>query len=242
MYRLSTLINRGKVVEVPRDDEFAINIDEVKAAITPKTKLIIIANPNAPTGIPSSREQLIGLAETGTPLLVDEAYYEFYGHTVVDLLNKYDNLMILRTFSKWAGLAGLRIGYGIFPSKIAGYLMRIKPPYNVNSAALTAAIETLKDIDYLMTNVKKIIAERDRFSKELEKITWLKPIPSQANFILCQVLQGNAREIQQNLQSKGIVIRCINQPPRLPNCLRIGVGKPEETNVLLSELHKLGDK
>ena len=242
MYRLSTLINQGKIVEVPRDDEFAINIDAIRAAITSKTKLIILANPNAPTGIPSSREQLIGLAETGTPLLVDEAYYEFYGQTVVDLLNKYDNLMILRTFSKWAGLAGLRIGYGIFPSKIAGYLMRIKPPYNVNSAAMTAAIETLKDLDYLMKNVKKIIAERDRFSKELEKFTWLKPIPSQANFILCQVLRGNAREIQQKLQSKGIIIRCIDQPPRLPNCLRIGVGKPEETNILLSELQKLGGK
>ena len=242
MYHLRTIINRGKVVDVPRDGDFALKVAAVKGAITPRTKLIIVANPNAPTGNPTPREDLIELAGTGVPLLVDEAYYEFYGETVVDLVDKYENLMVLRTFSKWAGLAGLRIGYGIFPPEIAGYLMRIKSPYNVNSAAMTAAIESLNDIDYLMRNVKKIVAERERLFGELKNLDWLKPYPSQANFVLCKVLKGKASEIQQKLQSEGIIIRCIDQPPLLPNCLRIGVGKPEETDILLRRLREVEEK
>ena len=239
MYRLRTIVNRGKLVDIPRDENFVVRVAAVKSAITPKTKLIIIANPNAPTGTPTPREYLVELAETGVPFLVDEAYYEFYGETVIDLVNRYENLMVMRSFSKWAGLAGLRIGYGIFPPKIAGYLMRIKPPYNVNVAAMVAAIETLKDIDYLMKNVKKIVAERERLFGELKQFKWLNPYPSKANFILCQVLKGEASQIQQRLQRQGILIRCIDQPPLLPNCLRIAVGKPEENDMLVRRLREL---
>ncbi|GAI80034.1 unnamed protein product, partial [marine sediment metagenome] len=136
--------------------------------------------------------------------------------------------MVLRTFSKWAGLAGLRIGYGIFPPEIAGYLLRIKPPYNVNVAALVAMRESLKDIDYLMGRVKAIIAERERLFIELKKLKWLKPFPSKANFILCSVLEGKASELQGELQRKGILVRYFDRP-MLRNSIRFSVGKPEHT-------------
>jgi len=195
MYRTRTLINKGKLVNIPRGEDFTVNISAVKAAITPKTKIIILANPNSPTGTVTPKPDILELVAAGVPVLVDEAYYEFCGETVAPLVSRYKNLMVLRTFSKWAGLAGLRIGYGIFPPEVAGYLMKIKLPYNVNVAALVAVRESLNDVDYLMDRVKTIIIERERLFGELKKLEWLKPFPSQANFILCSVLNGRAKEL-----------------------------------------------
>ena len=154
------------------------------------------------------------------------------------MVSQYKNLMVLRTFSKWAGLAGLRVGYGIFPPEVANYLSRIKPPYNVNAAALVAVQESLKDIDYLLDKVKAIVAERDRLFGELKKLKWLKPFPSQANFILCSVLNGKASELQQKLQDKGILVRYFDTP-LLRNYIRISVGKPEHTDALIKALKEL---
>ena len=181
---------------------------------------------------------ILEILDTGLPVLVDEAYYEFSQQTIAPLVGQYENLMVLRTFSKWAGLAGLRVGYGLFPPKIADYLLRIKIPYNVNVAALVAVEESLKDIDYLMSTVKAIIDERERLFQELAKIEWLKPSPSQANFILCSVEKGEAKELRQKLQEKGILVRYFEEP-RLRNCIRISVGKPEHTDVLIKVLKEI---
>ena len=241
MYRTRTIINGAKLVNVPRDESYAIRVSAVKAAVTPETKLIILANPNSPTGTVTPENDISALLETDVPVLVDEAYYEFYGRTVVPLTDRYPNLMVLRTFSKWAGLAGLRAGYGIFPPEIASYLIKIKLPYNVNVAALVAVQESLKDVGYLMGKVKDIITERERMFQELGKIDWLKPFPSQANFILCSVCKGNAGELQQKLQRKGILVRYFDQP-RLQNSLRISVGKPEDTDTLVKVLQEIGEE
>jgi histidinol-phosphate aminotransferase len=146
--------------------------------------------------------------------------------------------MVLRTFSKWAGLAGLRIGYGIFPPEIANYLLKIKPPYNVNAAALVAVQESLEDIDFLMSRVKAIVAERERLFAELAKLKFLKPFPSRANFILCSVLNGRASQLQQKLRNKGILVRYFDTP-RLRDFIRISVGKPEHTDVLIKALREM---
>jgi len=241
MYRIRTLINRAKLVNILRDENFAIDVSVIKAAITPKTKLIILANPNSPTGTVTPQRDILELVDTGVPLLVDEAYYEFYGETVAPLVSQYQNLMVLRTFSKWGGLAGLRVGYGIFPPEIASYLIKIKLPYNVNVAALVAVQETLKDVDYLMDRVKVIIAERERLFDELKKLKWLKPFPSQANFIFCSLLKGKANELQQKLQRKGILVRYFDQP-LLQNSIRISVGKPEHTDALIRVLQELEEE
>ena len=239
MFRFFTELCGGTPVEVPRDEDFAVRVDAVKAAITKKTKIILLATPNNPTGTIIPRQDILEILDTGLPVLVDEAYYEFAGETVAPLVGQYKNLMVLRTFSKWAGLAGLRIGYGLFPPKIADYLLRIKEPYCVNIAALVAVRESLKDIDYLMGTVKAIIAERERLFVELQKIKWIKPFPSWANFILCSVLNGKARELQQELQNRGILVRYFDQP-LLRDCVRISVGKPEHTDALIKALKELG--
>jgi len=238
MYHFSTELCGGTIVEVPRDKDFAVNVSMVKAAISKKTKMIFLANPNSPTGTITPKSDILEILDTGLPLVVDEAYYEFSKQTVAPLVSQYENLMVLRTFSKWAGLAALRVGYGLFPPRITNYLLRTKVPYNVNVAALIAVEESLKDINYLMGTVKAIIAERDRLFTELEKIEWLKPFPSQANFILCEVLSGEAKELRQKLQDKGILVRYLEQT-LLRNFIRISVGKPEHTDALIKVLREI---
>jgi len=230
---------RGNLVEVARDENFAVRVEAVKAAINKRTKIIAVVNPNSPTGTLTPQKDILEIIDSGLPVLVDEAYYEFSGETVAPLVSRYSNLMVLRTFSKWAGLAGLRVGYGIFPPKIAEYLLRIKQPYNVNMAAQLAVQESLKDLDYLMDKVKAIVAERERLFAELDKLEWLKPFPSRANFILCLVLNGKARELQQELQNRGILVRYFDQP-LLRNYIRISVGKPEHTEALIKALKEIG--
>ncbi len=238
IYRFSTELCGGVLVEVPRDENFTVNVGAVKAAISKKTKIICLANPNSPTGTLTPWSDILAILDTGVPVLIDEAYYEFGRQTVAPQVSQYKNLMVLRTFSKWAGLAGLRVGYGLFPPKIAEYLLRIKIPYNVNVAALVAVQESLKDMDYLMGRVKAIITERGRLFDELKKLKWLKPFPSQANFILCSVLKGEARELRRKLQDKGILVRYFDQP-RLQNYIRISVGKPEHTDALIKALREI---
>jgi histidinol-phosphate aminotransferase len=241
IYRFSTELCGGTLAEVPRDENFAIDVKAVKAAISDKTKIVFLTNPNNPTGTITPQADILELLDTGLPVLVDEAYYEFSGQTMMPLFNRYGNLMVLRTFSKWAGLAGLRVGYGFFPAGIAEYLLRIKIPYNVNVAALVAVEESLKDIEHLLHTVRAIIAERDRLWKELKAVEWLKPFPSEANFILCEVLKGEAKELRQKLQDKGILVRYFERPP-LQNFIRISVGKPEHTDALIRAFREIEGK
>jgi len=239
IYGFSTELCGGRPVEVRRDENFAIDLLAVRAAISKKTKIILLANPNNPSGTPIPQGDILKLVDTGVPVLVDEAYYEFSGHTVAPLVGQYENLMVLRTFSKWAGLAGLRVGYGLFPRGIAEYLLRIKIPYNVNVAALVAVEESLKDIDYLQEKVKAIVAERERLFGELSKLEWLRPIPSAANFVLCEVLRGKACQVHQDLRNKGILVRYFDQP-LLDDYIRISVGRPADTDALMSTLREIG--
>ena len=241
VYRFSTKINGGSLIEVLRDEDFAVNVKAVKAAVSKKTKIIFLANPNNPTGNITPQKDILEIADMGIPLLVDEAYYEFSGETVVPLVGQYENLMVLRTFSKWAGLAGLRVGYGIFPPQITDYLLTIKIPYNVNMAALVAVRESLKDIGFLLGRVKAILAERERLFAELQEFKWLKPFPSQANFIFCSILNGKAGELQQKLQNKGILVRYFDRP-NLRDAIRVSVGKPEHTDALIKALQEIGEE
>ncbi|HJX69872.1 MAG TPA: histidinol-phosphate transaminase, partial [Dehalococcoidia bacterium] len=170
MYPFSTETCGGKVVDVPRDKNFAVDIAGVKKAIHERTKVIFLASPNNPTGNTVLQRDVLKLVETGIVVVIDEAYYEFCGETLVPLVAQYDNLSVLRTFSKWAGIAGLRVGYGVFPPKITEHLMKIKPPYNVNVAAQIAAVETLKDLDYRQKTIKAILEEREHLFNKLAKV------------------------------------------------------------------------
>ena len=236
MYSFNTGVVAGRSVAVPRDTDFGIDVEEIAEAVTAhRAKLVFLPSPNNPDGSVLSRHDLERLLELRTVVVIDEAYAEFSGESALDLVGKAPNLVVLRTFSKWAGLAGLRLGYGIIPEPIIAHLWKIKPAYNINMAAQAAAIASLEDLDALMVNVRKIIDERERVMQALQQIEGLHPYPSQANFILIRVASGNAREIKQALERRGILIRYFDKPG-LRDCIRISIGRPEQNDQLLAAL------
>jgi len=257
MYPVSTSVCGGKIVDVPRDENFAVDMAAIKRALNEKIKVIFIASPNNPTGNVIPEREVIELVGTGRIVVVDEAYFEFSNMTVAKLVLEHPNLIVLRTFSKWAGLAGLRIGYGIFPVEIAEYLMKIKQPYNINAAAQVAVLASLSDVNNLRDSIAKIVAERGRLFTKLGELGWLKPYPSQANFILGSLnrhswssapsrrveqsdKESPAKQTWRQLQERGIFVRYYDSPG-LENCLRISVGTPENTDVLIDALKEVRD-
>ncbi|MCL5962441.1 MAG: histidinol-phosphate transaminase [Chloroflexi bacterium] len=235
MYYYSANVAGARVVDVQRDEKFALDLRGIQGAISERTKLIFLASPNNPTGNSVEPAEVVELLKHNLVVVVDEAYYEFAGRTLVPLVGEFDNLIVLRTFSKWAGLAGLRVGYGVFPPEVIKQLWKIKQPYNVNVAAQLAVEASLDDLERLQTTVQWIRKERGRLFRQLRKINYLEPYPSQANFILCKVLRGEALQVMRELEKNGIFIRYYNTP-LLSQYIRISVGKPEDTDALVKTL------
>ena len=172
-------------------------------------------------------------------VVLDEAYVEFYGQSMASSVATHANLIVLRTFSKWAGLAGLRVGYGILPTWIIEQLWKIKQPYNVNVAAAAAALASLEDADYLMANVQRIIEERERLFAALQNFDFLEPYPSKTNFILNRVVGREALGIKLALEQRGVLIRYYDSPG-LDDHIRVSVGRPVHSDALLSALAEIG--
>ena len=169
--------------------------------------------------------------------MLDEAYIEFAGleRSVARWVMERENLIVLRTFSKWAGIAGLRLGYGIFPSWLMPALWKAKQPYNVNVAATVAGLASLAHRAEIQTTVDALIIERERLFRELAKFPFLRPYPSQANFVLCRVVDRDAKGLKEALAGRGILLRHYAKPG-LENCIRVSAGRPEQTDALLAAL------
>lgn len=248
MYSFDAAICGAQAVEVPRRADFSLDVEGIRQHALdhlttrpsdPLTKKLLFVNsPNNPDGSRTSRKDLLQLIELPLVMVVDEAYAEFSGTSLADLVPEHPNLIVLRTFSKWAGLAGLRIGYGVFPLGIIRHLWKIKQPYNVNVAAQAAALASLEDLDYLQANVQRIVAERERLYTELGKFDFLRPYTSRSNFILSRVLGRDARELKLSLERRGILIRYFNKPG-LKDCVRFSVGRPEQTEILFQALREV---
>jgi histidinol-phosphate aminotransferase len=175
-------------------------------------------------------------------IVLDEAYIEFSGcESRAGWVLKHDNLIVLRTFSKRAGLAGLRVGYGIFPTKLMPHLWKIKQPYNVSVAASAAAIASLEDKDYLAETVTKLVAERNRMAESLSEFPFIKVYPSHSNFILCRIIGRDAKELKLALEREGILVRYFDKDG-LRDCIRISAGKSEHTNTLVLAIKRILDK
>lgn len=235
MYKTRTEVFGGQVVRVARDETFAINVEAIARAVTPRTKLIFLPSPNNPTGNLVSQQDVVRLLGTGVMVVIDEAYFEFAGHTVAPLVGEFDNLVVLRTFAKWAGLAGMRVGYGIMPTELASQLWKLKQPYNVSVASQLAALASLEDRAAIEATVKRIRVERGRLFRQLRKLQLLQPFESEGNFLLCRVLLGEARMLKEALEQEGIFIRHYNNA-ELRDYVRISVGRPEDTDALVAAL------
>jgi histidinol-phosphate aminotransferase len=239
MYSFNTGVVGGRIVDVPRDDAFGIDVEAIADAVAAShAKLVFLPSPNNPDGSSLPRHALRQLLELPAVIVVDEAYAEFSGESAIDLVGTVPNLVVLRTFSKWAGLAGLRLGYGLIPEEIIAHLWKIKPAYNINMAAQAAALASLDDLQYLQANVKRIVQERERVYAALQDIEGLHPYPSQANFILVRVLDGAGRALKLALEERGILIRYFNKPG-LRDCVRLSIGTPEQNDRLLGALREL---
>lgn len=232
----------AQVVEVPRHSQtWDLQIDQILEAITPSTKLILIGSPNNPTGNLTSPVELTKLLNNRAIVVVDESFYEFAGATAAGLVAEFDNLIVMRSFSYWAGLAGLRLGYGLIPQEIAKHLWKIHATYDINVAQQLAAEATLEDPRHYEATLSWIRNERGRLYRQLRKLNFLQPYPSKANFLLCQVVRGNAFAIKKRLERQGIFIKSLNHP-ELPEHLRISVGRPEDTDVLMRSLFAMAEE
>ncbi|HZY42407.1 MAG TPA: aminotransferase class I/II-fold pyridoxal phosphate-dependent enzyme, partial [Anaerolineae bacterium] len=249
MYPFSSAVNAARYVAVPRHDDFTLDVDAIETAVRSESraKVLFVCSPNNPDGSLIAEDDLRRLLKLPVLVVLDEAYIEFVhserrlksaalgeaGHIAWTL--KYPNLVVLRTFSKWAGLAGLRVGYGAFPDWLLPQLWKIKQPYNVNVAASVAAIASLDDLPYLQAQVDRLVTERDRLWAKLNEFDFLKPYPTQSNFILCRVIDRDAKALKQALEAQGVLVRYFDRPG-LQNCIRVSVGKPEQTDALIEAL------
>jgi histidinol-phosphate aminotransferase len=240
MYPFSTEVAGGRVIDVRRQESFALDIDAVEKA-APQAKLIFLATPNNPTGNRMSPEELQRLLALGILVVLDEAYIEFAGaqHSAANLVAEHENLVVLRTFSKWAGLAGLRAGYGVMAPALASILMTIKQPYNLNVAAGVAMLAALEDRALLDERACTIAGARDRMAEQLAQIAWITPYPSEANFTLCRLDGVDAREVQARLAKRGIFVRYFDTP-MLKNHLRISAGLEEHIEPVVQALREIG--
>jgi histidinol-phosphate aminotransferase len=238
MYSFDAGLSSGRVIEVWRKDGFALDVEGIEQhfeELDPAQstiKLLFITAPNNPTGNWLPDEELRRLLALPVMVVLDEAYVEFADHpSRADWVLRHENLVILRTFSKAAGIAGLRLGYAICPDWLMTQLWKFKQPYNVNVAATVAALASLR-------HRERLKGERSRLLAGLHQVPYLHPYPSQANFILCDVVGREAKALKLALEGQGVLVRHYNKPG-LQNCIRISVGRPEQTDRLLEVLHSL---
>ena len=237
MYRFDTELNGGKIIDIARNADFSLDTESIVSVANNagNIKLIFVTSPNNPDGGKLDDACLRQLLQLPLIVVLDEAYIEFAGGSRANWVLAHENLIVLRTFSKWAGLAGLRVGYGIFPHWILSHLLKIKQPYNVNVAGTTAALASLSDVQHLQVNVQKIVKERERLYCALEAFDFLQPYPSEANFILARVIGKDAAELKTALAKNGVLIRYFDTPG-LCDHVRVSVGTPAQTSVLLETL------
>lgn len=241
MYPFSTAVNAGQYVAVPRDSEFALDITAIErtVAATPGAKVLFVCSPNNPDGSVLADDQLRRLLELPLLVVLDEAYVEFAAidgyPSRMNWVLGHNNLIVLRTFSKLAALAGLRLGYGAFPAWLLPHLWKIKQPYNVNVAANLAALASLEDRDWLHDKVERIVTERERMIVCLAEFPYLQPYRSHSNFVLFRVEGRSAKELKLALEQEGVLVRYFHKPG-VDNCIRISTGTPEETDRLVAAL------
>ena len=235
MYAFSANLAGAEVVSVPRNDSWGIDIPAMLEAIDDSARIVFLASPNNPTGNLLTESEARDLLETGIVVCVDETYHEFASSTLSALLDEYENLVILRSFSKWAGIAGLRVGYAIASTSLVGHLMDIKQPYNITIAGEAAVLAALKHKDVLLGRVRSLIEQRKRLEDAIGELDGISHYPSDANFLLCRFDRRTAEEAYVGLAEHGIFVRRFPQSV-LDNSLRISAGTPEQTDRVIDAL------
>jgi histidinol-phosphate aminotransferase len=243
MYRVSAEINDVVVKEVRLSGEFQLNCPAILESISPLTKLIFICSPNNPTGNLMNRDDVVTLAEQFEGIVViDEAYIDFAdAQSMIGEIDRLPNIVVLRTFSKAWGMAGLRVGLAFGSESVIELMNRVKPPYNISSLAQQAVLGALDERTKIDSWIANMRAERDRLRKALAKLPFVETIyPSDANFIL--VRMANANSIYRYLIEEKIVVRDRSSVASCEGCLRITIGTDLENDRLFSALENYGQQ
>ncbi|HEV7220340.1 MAG: histidinol-phosphate transaminase [Terriglobales bacterium] len=238
MYEIYAAATGAKVIAVPAAEEFRFPLENVIAHINERTRLIAVANPNNPTGTMASRNDLLKIAEhaPNSAILIDEAYFEFCGETLLPEVRTSSNLFVSRTFSKAYGLAGLRIGILAGHQEQIHFVRPVSSPYNVNSIALACLPDALGDQEYVQQYVDEILAGRNRLERELQD--WgIKFWPSRANFVLMH-FGSQASAFISAMREKGILVRDRSSDHGCVGCVRITLGSKAQTDQMLTALRE----
>lgn len=238
MYEIYAAATGAQVITIPAGPEFRYPTGEVLARISPRTRLIAIANPNNPTGAVVPRGDLLRIlrAAPHAAVLVDEAYFDFYGESLLAEVASCPNPFVARTFSKAYGLAGLRIGVLVGGAAQMAMVRRVSSPYNVNAVALACLPEALADQDYVRQYVAEVRQGRERLEQELRSLT-LRFWPSQANFLLVSIGERHDAFVRA-MRERGILVRDRSRDPGCDGCVRISVGSNPQTERLIVALRE----
>src|SRR3984893_10650981 len=242
MYAIFAQAEGARVVEVRAGDNFAFPASDLLAQLSPRTRLIAVANPNNPTGAAVAGDVLIKIAQAApqAAVLVDEAYFEFHGETLIGESRQIENLFVARTFSKAYGLAGLRIGILAGEARQMAMVRRVASPYNVNAAALAVLPEALQDQEYVGRYVAQVLSNRERLQEELGNLG-LHYWPSHTNFVLVRIGPAHA-EFVQSLRNRGILVRDRHTDPGCEGCVRLTVGSDGHTETLITALRDVFER
>ena len=235
IYKLRGTILGAKMVSVPmvyKDKQMCFDPDAILKAVTDKTKIIVVANPNNPTGNFMEANDFVRIAETGIPFIVDEAYVEYagMGMSKVALIRKYKNVLVTRTLSKAYGLAGMRFGYALGDKAVIGQISGALLPWNVGTIPMWAALAALEDTEALDFRVKYNNAEVDYITESLSEVPGLVVFPSRANYILfdCGATGKTGKEVVAYAESKGFILRPESEKYGSDGWFRITIGSKEE--------------
>jgi histidinol-phosphate aminotransferase len=239
MYRVAASVQDVEVRSCLLTEQFQIDVEKTISLVDITTKIIFCCSPNNPTANLLRASDILALCQLNVAVVVDEAYIDFASEpSLASRVVKQDNLIVMRTFSKAWGLAGIRLGYCVADPIIVSYALKVKAPYNVNSLSSKMALEALSKATQMQETLKNILNERKRLAAELAALPCVQTVfPSDTNFLLARFT--NANDIYNKLVQCGIIIRNRTTEPMLQNCLRITVGTPEETNQLLKALKEI---
>ena len=242
MYKIYSIISGSNFAQIPlSQSNFSLNEDKIlEEAKKEDSSIIFIAYPNAPTGNYFAEDKIIKIIEeSGCLVVVDEAYYEFGEKTFVPLISRYDNLVILRTFSKAYSLASLRVGYLLSNPEIINEIRKVKSPFNVNTFSQLAAQVVFENKEILKDSIKKIIEEREKLTNRINELPTFKVYPSRTNFVLVETSsKENLDLVYNSLLKQGILVQTFSDPvfSRSRFFLRITVGNKEENDILIKGL------
>ena len=241
MFKFYAQLNESIIREIEYNQDLSFPTNKILEAINKNTKIVILVNPNNPTGTSIKRNDIRRIAQkakiNGALVLIDEAYYQFYGKTSIPLIKKYDNLFISQTFSKAFGLAGLRLGYIISIKDNIKIIQKALSPYSVNNLAVVCACAALEDLAYVKNYVQEVEKSKLALYKELEKLG-IKYYKSDANFILLNIGSQSAKFCQK-LREKGVLVRDRSSDTLLNGCVRITLGTLKQTEELIKALRQL---